>query len=233
MASYVYPPPHSAAYMRQWFGSALVEIMACRLFGAKPLSIPMIKYCQLDTEEQTSMKFKTQTLFIHENASVNIVCKIAAILSRGGGGGGDELSIRAGFITKCHWSSPAHMSSETVREKFAVIFDDSTEELHCVKMTLCYKRMLNICINDNITISVCISRRGWKCVLKCMSGSLTCGFLGSQWQGKRSRQSRHMRKAQFYVSGKRSMDSMNITPTNDVQQNNVHVLWDILITMMS
>ena len=31
----------SAAYMRQWIGSALVHIMACRLFGAKPLSKPM------------------------------------------------------------------------------------------------------------------------------------------------------------------------------------------------
>ena len=34
--------PSSAAYMRQWIGSALVQIMACRLFGAKPLSKPML-----------------------------------------------------------------------------------------------------------------------------------------------------------------------------------------------
>ena len=37
-----------AAYMRQWLGSALVQIMACRLFGAKPLSEPMLGYCQLE-----------------------------------------------------------------------------------------------------------------------------------------------------------------------------------------
>ena len=41
---YLYPwlthPPLSASYMRQWIGSALVQIMACRLFGAKPLSKP-------------------------------------------------------------------------------------------------------------------------------------------------------------------------------------------------
>ena len=30
--------PPSAAYMRQWIGSALIEIMACRLFGTKPLT---------------------------------------------------------------------------------------------------------------------------------------------------------------------------------------------------
>ena len=37
-----------AAYMRQWIGSALVQIMACRLFGAKPLSKPMLGFSQLD-----------------------------------------------------------------------------------------------------------------------------------------------------------------------------------------
>ena len=40
--------PPSAAYMCQWIGSTLVQIMACRLFGAKPLSKPMMVYCQLD-----------------------------------------------------------------------------------------------------------------------------------------------------------------------------------------
>ena len=40
--------PPSAAYMRQWTESALVQIMAGRLFGAKPLSKPMLLYCQLD-----------------------------------------------------------------------------------------------------------------------------------------------------------------------------------------
>ena len=40
--------PPSAAYMRQSIGSALVQIMACRLFGAKSLSKPMLGYCQMD-----------------------------------------------------------------------------------------------------------------------------------------------------------------------------------------
>ena len=34
--------PPSGAHLRQWIGSLLVEIMACRLFGAKPLSQPML-----------------------------------------------------------------------------------------------------------------------------------------------------------------------------------------------
>ena len=40
--------PPSAAYMHQWIRSALVKIKACRLFGTKPLSKPMLDYCQLD-----------------------------------------------------------------------------------------------------------------------------------------------------------------------------------------
>ena len=38
-----------ATYMRHWTGSALIQVMACRLFGAKPLPEPMQSYCQLVT----------------------------------------------------------------------------------------------------------------------------------------------------------------------------------------
>ena len=41
--------------MRQLIGSALVQIMACRLVGAKLLSHPMLEYCQLDNWEKTSV----------------------------------------------------------------------------------------------------------------------------------------------------------------------------------
>ena len=40
--------PPSDAYMCQWTGSTLVQIMACRLFGAKPLHEQTLTYCQLD-----------------------------------------------------------------------------------------------------------------------------------------------------------------------------------------
>ena len=49
--------PPSAAYMRLWIGSTLVQIMACRLFGTKPLSKPTLGFCQSDPQEQTSMNF--------------------------------------------------------------------------------------------------------------------------------------------------------------------------------
>ena len=58
--------------------------MACRLFGAKPLSKPLLGYCQLQHKEQISVKFNQNSkLFFHENASENIVGKMATILSRG------------------------------------------------------------------------------------------------------------------------------------------------------
>ena len=38
--------PHSAAYVRRWIGSALLQIMVCRLFGTKPLSGQTFRYFQ-------------------------------------------------------------------------------------------------------------------------------------------------------------------------------------------
>ena len=39
--------PPSAAYMRPWIGSALVQIIACCLFGTRLLSKPILSYRQL------------------------------------------------------------------------------------------------------------------------------------------------------------------------------------------
>ena len=58
--------------------------MACAMFGAKPLPEPVLKYCQLDTEEQNSMKFESKyKTFHHENAFGNVIREMAAILLRG------------------------------------------------------------------------------------------------------------------------------------------------------
>ena len=40
--------PRSAAYKRQLIRSALVQIMAWRIFGTKPLSISALGHCELD-----------------------------------------------------------------------------------------------------------------------------------------------------------------------------------------
>ena len=41
--------------MRRQPMTSLIQIMACRLFGAKPLSEPMLEYCQLYPPEQISV----------------------------------------------------------------------------------------------------------------------------------------------------------------------------------
>ena len=61
--------------------------MAWRLFDSKPLSKPVLGYWQLNPSEQTNFNQNT-TLFIYENASENIGCEMASILSR-------EMSLQA------------------------------------------------------------------------------------------------------------------------------------------
>ena len=76
-------PPY-AVYMYQWSGVALVQIMACRLFGAKPLSKPMLDCCHWTLRNKLQWNFNQNAkLFIRENACENIVLEMAAILSRG------------------------------------------------------------------------------------------------------------------------------------------------------
>ena len=62
--------PPSVAYMRQWIELATVQVMACRLFGAKPLSKPVLGYCQFDSSEQTSMKFNQNTKTNHSRKCI-------------------------------------------------------------------------------------------------------------------------------------------------------------------
>ena len=53
--------PPSAAYMRKWAESALVQVMTCRLFGAKPLPGPLLANYWLDSWQQISVKFDEQS----------------------------------------------------------------------------------------------------------------------------------------------------------------------------
>ena len=73
--NWTHPPPPSAAYIRRWTGSALVQVMTCRLSGAKPWPEPILPHCQLDTWEQILGLF-------HKNAFETPVWEMAAILSR-------------------------------------------------------------------------------------------------------------------------------------------------------
>ena len=56
--------------VHQWTGSALVQVMSCHLFGAKPLPEPMLTYCQLDSWEQISVKFESEFHHFHSRKCI-------------------------------------------------------------------------------------------------------------------------------------------------------------------
>ena len=64
--------------------SSLDQVMACCLFGAKPLPEPSLTSCQLDPKEQTPRwNFnRNSSFFIKEKAFETMVCKLAVILFR-------------------------------------------------------------------------------------------------------------------------------------------------------
>ena len=97
--------------MCQWIGSALVQIMACHLFGAKPLSKPMLCYSQLDSKELQWNFNQNIKLFIHENASENIIYRseMAAILSR-------RRWVNSQH--QCNWWSESRMLTNTLSNSF-------------------------------------------------------------------------------------------------------------------
>ena len=62
---------------------SLVQTMACRLDGAKSFSGPMMKYCELDPLEQTSVKkFRKSYIFIQDNTFENVVWEMVQFFSR-------------------------------------------------------------------------------------------------------------------------------------------------------
>ena len=57
--------------------------MACRQVDAKPLLETVQEYCELDLKETNFSEIWINiNLFIHENAFENVVCEMAASLSR-------------------------------------------------------------------------------------------------------------------------------------------------------
>ena len=106
--------PPSDAYMHQWIKSALVQIMTCRLFSAKPLSNPcwVIVNWTLRNKLQWNLNQNTK-LFIHENAFE--IVKMAAMLSRGRWVKTAKLpsatTIKGNVVWCCRmrWAAPGYM----------------------------------------------------------------------------------------------------------------------------
>ena len=77
--------PPSAAYMRQWIGSVLVEVMSCRLLGGQAITstnATLLSIGLFGNKFQWNMN-QNSLFFIHENSFENVICDMAAILYRG------------------------------------------------------------------------------------------------------------------------------------------------------
>ena len=57
------------------YGSTLVQVMACRQFGAKPWPRPMLTYCHLDSLKQSSVKFEAKYKTFHSRKCI-LKCRI-------------------------------------------------------------------------------------------------------------------------------------------------------------
>ena len=62
--------PPSTTYMHEWAGSALVQVMACHLFGAKLSPEPVLDYCQLDFWDQISVKFESEFYYFQSRKCI-------------------------------------------------------------------------------------------------------------------------------------------------------------------
>ena len=63
--------------------SSLVHIMACRLASTRSLPEPMLDYWQLNIRNKLQWNLKPNSyIFVQVNASEDVVCEMAAILSR-------------------------------------------------------------------------------------------------------------------------------------------------------
>ena len=130
MRQWVNSSTPSAAYMRQWTGPALVQVMACRLFGAKPLPEPILAYCQLDSWEQISVKFESEFYNFH---SRKCIWKYRLPECRPLYPGGDELTLwgigeTADFLVPCVCNTDAFEMKLWTEWNFNAI-------LHCITIT--------------------------------------------------------------------------------------------------
>ena len=63
------------AFMRHWIGSSLVHVMACRLFGAKPLPEPMMAYVAIKPLGISVNFCRKQNICNDKIAFENVVCQ--------------------------------------------------------------------------------------------------------------------------------------------------------------
>ena len=89
--------PPSTVHMSQWTWSALVQIMACRLIGTKPLPELLLTVDWTCRNKFQRHFNQNSNILIQENIFKNVVCEMATILSSG-----DELT-ELDKSKNCNW----------------------------------------------------------------------------------------------------------------------------------
>ena len=125
--------------MRQWIRSAFVQIMACHLFGTKPIIKASWK---LRSKIKWNLKYK---YFIHENAFENIVNEMAAILSR---------------RRRVNWSDPLNLQQANVARRWSTIlgFVDHNPAIVILPSDFCVYRL-------GYPFSVAVNTRSWQSIV--------------------------------------------------------------------
>ena len=123
--------PPSAAYMHRWTGSALAQIMACLLYGTKPLSKLMLGYCQIDPWEQTSVKFESKYIFF---SFTKMHLKISSAKEHPFCPQVDELSLFSVLPSPLLWQI-SH--SAPFRNRCAHVHISAKKMVHCAIWDLC------------------------------------------------------------------------------------------------
>ena len=112
--------------MRQWAEPALVQVMACHLFGAKPLPEPVQDCCQLDSWEQIQVQWNSIGILSFSFKKMHLKlssAKMAAILSswrEGGreGGGGEGGGGGGGMSSEDWWDANNLANNDAERAVF-------------------------------------------------------------------------------------------------------------------
>ena len=85
--------PPSGDCMRQWTRWKLIQVLACRLLGAKPSPEPNADLVHWTLRNKLQLNLNQNTkLFIHKNAFENVACEMAAILTM------------EGLVNRCGWN---------------------------------------------------------------------------------------------------------------------------------
>ena len=184
--------------MRQWIGSALIQIMACRLSVPKHYLNQSWVIVSWTLRNKFQWNFNQNTkLFIHDNAYQNIVSEMVAIFPGGGGGGGGGgvgLTLQILLFTQESVQMSALLSlTEQYTSSMSTVHTDS--EWLCLTFSYHYSDVImGAMASHHCWLKRSFSRRSKKTSklrVTALCGDRWISRTKSQWRGKCSIWWRH------------------------------------------